>query len=285
MCLVIGRTYGIPTVALRFFNVFGIHQALVEPLHRRSRDLRLPLLERQSASDLRGRLAAARFRQRLRYRPRRPPRSRNARSRRAGAQHRQRPPAHRAPGRGNGRRRARQAASRRRSPGSTARATSATASPTSRKPATCWATSRRSLWKKDWSSWPAGLKARRRPTASPKRKPSLPREDSPYDRRDNQLPTRVKPALITGGCGFVGANVAAHLLRSGRRSSSSMTCLAPESSATCNGFSRNFGERRLRPRRYPRRRLVAAQVRRAGRSTTSPPRSPSPPACRSRRRL
>lgn len=31
MCLVIGRTYGIPTVALRFFNVFGIHQALSNP--------------------------------------------------------------------------------------------------------------------------------------------------------------------------------------------------------------------------------------------------------------
>ena len=31
MCLVIGRTYSIPTVALRFFNVFGIHQALSNP--------------------------------------------------------------------------------------------------------------------------------------------------------------------------------------------------------------------------------------------------------------
>ncbi len=31
MCLVIGRTYGIPTVALRFFNVFGIYQALSNP--------------------------------------------------------------------------------------------------------------------------------------------------------------------------------------------------------------------------------------------------------------
>ncbi len=31
MCLVIGRTYGIATVALRFFNVFGIHQALSNP--------------------------------------------------------------------------------------------------------------------------------------------------------------------------------------------------------------------------------------------------------------
>lgn len=31
MCLMIGRAYSIPTVALRFFNVFGIHQALSNP--------------------------------------------------------------------------------------------------------------------------------------------------------------------------------------------------------------------------------------------------------------
>ena len=31
MCLVIGRAYGIPTVALRFFNVFGTRQALSNP--------------------------------------------------------------------------------------------------------------------------------------------------------------------------------------------------------------------------------------------------------------
>lgn len=31
MCLMIGRSYGIPTVALRFFNVFGPHQALSNP--------------------------------------------------------------------------------------------------------------------------------------------------------------------------------------------------------------------------------------------------------------
>ena len=31
MCLMIGRTYGIPTVALRFFNVFGTRQALSNP--------------------------------------------------------------------------------------------------------------------------------------------------------------------------------------------------------------------------------------------------------------
>jgi dTDP-L-rhamnose 4-epimerase len=31
MCLMIGRAYGIPTVALRFFNVFGTRQALSNP--------------------------------------------------------------------------------------------------------------------------------------------------------------------------------------------------------------------------------------------------------------
>jgi dTDP-L-rhamnose 4-epimerase len=31
MCLIVGQAYGIPTVALRFFNVFGPHQALSNP--------------------------------------------------------------------------------------------------------------------------------------------------------------------------------------------------------------------------------------------------------------
>jgi dTDP-L-rhamnose 4-epimerase len=31
LCLLVGRTYGIPTVALRFFNVFGTRQALSNP--------------------------------------------------------------------------------------------------------------------------------------------------------------------------------------------------------------------------------------------------------------
>src|SRR3954467_9711430 len=31
MCLVVGRAYNIPTVALRFFNVFGTRQALSNP--------------------------------------------------------------------------------------------------------------------------------------------------------------------------------------------------------------------------------------------------------------
>jgi dTDP-L-rhamnose 4-epimerase len=31
MCLMVGQAYGIPTVALRFFNVFGTRQALSNP--------------------------------------------------------------------------------------------------------------------------------------------------------------------------------------------------------------------------------------------------------------
>jgi dTDP-L-rhamnose 4-epimerase len=31
MCLMLGRTYGIPTIALRFFNAYGPHQALSNP--------------------------------------------------------------------------------------------------------------------------------------------------------------------------------------------------------------------------------------------------------------
>ena len=31
MCLMIGRAYGIPTAALRFFNVYGPNQALSNP--------------------------------------------------------------------------------------------------------------------------------------------------------------------------------------------------------------------------------------------------------------
>jgi len=31
MCLLIGKTYGIPTTALRYFNVYGPRQALTNP--------------------------------------------------------------------------------------------------------------------------------------------------------------------------------------------------------------------------------------------------------------
>ena len=43
----IGRAYGIPTVALRFFNVYGTRQALSNPYTGRAGDLRLAAAQRQ----------------------------------------------------------------------------------------------------------------------------------------------------------------------------------------------------------------------------------------------
>ncbi len=54
MCLAVGRTYGIPTVALRYFNTYGSRQARAT-LHRRGRHFLRPAAERQAARDLRGR--------------------------------------------------------------------------------------------------------------------------------------------------------------------------------------------------------------------------------------
>ena len=61
MCLLVGGAYGIATVALRFFNVYGPRQAL-ESLHWRPSDLRRAPAERKSAPNFRGRSATARFR-------------------------------------------------------------------------------------------------------------------------------------------------------------------------------------------------------------------------------
>ncbi len=59
LCLLYGSAYRIPTVALRFFNVYGPDQALQQPVHRGARHLRQPPVERAAAQDLRGRQAAA----------------------------------------------------------------------------------------------------------------------------------------------------------------------------------------------------------------------------------
>ena len=59
MSLVTGAAYGIPTVALRFFNVYGAGQALSNPYTGRRRDLRLAAAQRPPAGDLRGRGAVA----------------------------------------------------------------------------------------------------------------------------------------------------------------------------------------------------------------------------------
>ena len=62
MVLLIGKTYGIPAVAPRFFNVYGPRQSLSNPVRGRRRDLAEPAAQRQAAGGLRGRRPAARLR-------------------------------------------------------------------------------------------------------------------------------------------------------------------------------------------------------------------------------
>ncbi len=70
MCLMIGEAYGIPTVALRFFNVYGTRQALSNPYTGVLAIFAARLSEPAAAADLRGRAAAARLRERVRRRAR-----------------------------------------------------------------------------------------------------------------------------------------------------------------------------------------------------------------------
>ena len=144
MCLMLGRAYGIPAVALRFFNTYGPYQALSNPYTGVLSNFASRVLNGNAAADLRRRLAEARFRQRLRRGARLPAGAGDARRRRAGIQHLER----RADDRegsggadGAGDRHA--ATSSRRSPASIAPATSGTALPISRWRARCWAGSRR----------------------------------------------------------------------------------------------------------------------------------------------
>ena len=87
-----GAAYGMPTVALRFFNVYGPRPGALEPLHRRAGDLRLAAAQRPPAAGLRGRPAAARLRPR-RTTSRGPAgwRWSSRGAARPGVQHRQRP--------------------------------------------------------------------------------------------------------------------------------------------------------------------------------------------------
>ena len=57
MCLVGGRAYGIPTTALRFFNVYGPRQALSNPYTGVAAIFSSRLLSGKRAGDLRGRPA------------------------------------------------------------------------------------------------------------------------------------------------------------------------------------------------------------------------------------
>ena len=90
LCLLFGRAYGVPTVALRFFNVYGTRQALSNPYTGVLAIFASRLLNGRPPHDLRGRPAAARLRPRPRRRPRLPAGARGARGRGRGPERRQR---------------------------------------------------------------------------------------------------------------------------------------------------------------------------------------------------
>ena len=90
MCLIFGRAYGIPTVALRFFNVYGTRQALSNPYTGVLAIFASRLLNDRAAGDLRGRPAAARLRPCPRRRARLPAALERPEPRAQVAQHRQR---------------------------------------------------------------------------------------------------------------------------------------------------------------------------------------------------
>ena len=189
----------------------------LQSLHRRAGDLRLAAAQRPSAADLRGRPAAARLRPRARRRPRLPGRARAARGRRPGDQRRQRG---QPDGRGGrpGARRGPSAAPTcsRRSPAATGPATSATASPTSRCAASLLGFEPAGGFRRRaCASSPSGSPARWRSTASTRPPPSWRgggwwhEQPAPVPRRDPS------PVLITGGAGFLGANIADRLAGEG----------------------------------------------------------------------
>ena len=92
MCLVTGAAYGIPAVALRFFNVYGPGQALSNPYTGVAAIFASRLLNGRAPVDLRGRPAVARLHPRLRHRPGHPARARDRGRRRPGVQPRHGPP-------------------------------------------------------------------------------------------------------------------------------------------------------------------------------------------------
>ena len=72
MCLMVGRAYGIRHDRVALLQRLWHAPGAFEPLHWRSRDLRLAAAERPAAADLRGRRAAAGLRPRARRRARLP---------------------------------------------------------------------------------------------------------------------------------------------------------------------------------------------------------------------
>ena len=59
LCMTVAPAYGMESVALRLFNVFGAGQALSNPLYRRAGDICGADPERSEPDDLRGRAATA----------------------------------------------------------------------------------------------------------------------------------------------------------------------------------------------------------------------------------
>ena len=118
MCLVVGRAYGIPTVALRFFNIYGSRQALSNPYTGVAAIFASRLLNGQRAAGLRGRTAGARLRPRLGHRHGDPAGARLRAGRRQARQPRHGPPVDRARRRRRASRRARRRARARSSPDS-----------------------------------------------------------------------------------------------------------------------------------------------------------------------
>ena len=96
LCLMVGRAYGMPTVALRFFNVYGTRQALSNPYTGVLAIFAARLLNGNAPLLFEDGRQQARLRARLRRRPRLPAGARGGGRARPGAQHRQRPPVHRA---------------------------------------------------------------------------------------------------------------------------------------------------------------------------------------------
>ena len=238
MCLLFGRAYGIPTTALALLQRLRHAPGALEPLHRRARDLRLAAAQRPAAADLRGRAAAARLRPcarrgaGLRW-----PRSSDP----SAAGH--------AINVGSGVSRTVEEVGRALAravgrpdlhpqiTGRTAPATSATASPTSRapqrllgfRPEEDFDAGLREL--ADWLAGRGGHRPGRRGDCRSWRGGGWSHEQPAPLRR-----CEPEPVLITGGAGFLGANLADRL--AGRRragAGSSTASSAPASSATSPG--------------------------------------------------
>ena len=167
LCLVIGAAYGIPTVALRFFNVYGPGQALSNPYTGVAAIFASRLLNGRAPLIFEDGEPVARLHPRLRHR-RAASCSRSSRTTRPATRSTSAPAAPTTVAD------VAAALARRPRPGDRAgvaravprRATSATASPTRRSRRRCSASRRRSRSRTAWRTCSAGSRTRRRSTAS-----------------------------------------------------------------------------------------------------------------------